>query len=289
MSVYDAAEIHNGRDGDDEVAQRKGVSRYTRVFRVTTTANTDAAAVVLAAMPRLGAVYPGNPRAFLLRRRARNESFSKRVWIVTLAYSTEKELQEDPLADPAETEWNTEQFQRPVFKNKAGQGILNSAGDPPDPPAQRDDSRITAVTNKNLPTVPAWILAYRDAVNDAAFVLDGIAIPKGIAKMQAVRVSKWQERNDIRFRVVTMTMHFADTDDVDWPITFLDQGFREKIAGKLFNIKNDPPPNGDGEEVTAPVPLDGNGVKLANPTPANAVFNDEYVYDLLDFSVLPLT
>ena len=285
MSVVSVDEIHTGRDGDDEVSQKKGVRRYTRVYRVVTNANTDGANVVLAIAPKLGSVYPSDFRAFCRRRRARNESFSKRVWIVTIAYSTERELQENPLADPAETEWGTEQFQRPVFKNKANQAILNTAGDPPDPPAQRDDSRITAVTTKNLAVVPAWILTYRDAVNDAEFQLDGITIPKGIAKIQAVRVSKWQERNDIRFRVVTITMHFAQTEDVDWPITFLDQGFREKIAGEMFRILDD----GDGQEVTAPVPLDGAGAKLANPTPANAHFNEEYVYDLLPFNVLPLT
>lgn len=284
MSLLSIKEIHNGRDGDDEVSKQKGIRRYTRVYRAVTTSNTDDAKVVLAGAPNLGAVHPNDSRAYCRRRRARNESFSKRVWIVTLAYSTEREMQENPLTDPAEIEWATEQFQRPCEKDKDGNGIVNSAGDPPDPPAQRDDSRVTATISKNLATVPSWILTYRDAVNDDAFQLDGITIPKGIAKIQAVRVSKWQERNDYLFRVVTLTMHFAPTDEEDWPITFLDRGFRERIDGVMYQITN----GGDKEEVTAPVKLNGAGRKLEDPPPCG-VFMSYDVYNQMNFSVLPLT
>ena len=61
------------------------------------------------------------------------------------------------------------------------------------------------------------------------------------------------------------------------------QGFREIGYGGLVQIIND----GDGEEVTTPVLLDGNGAVLANPSPATAVFANYQVYEEKDFTVLP--
>jgi hypothetical protein len=44
---------------------------------------------------------------------------------------------------------------------------------------------------------------------------------------------------------------------------------------------------GDTEEVTQPVPLDGAGDVLADPTPSTAIFGNFTIYDELDFSALP--
>ena len=130
MAVISFKKIHNGRDGDDDGKAR----RYTEVYRAVTNSNHDTAVTVLAAAPAFGAVYSGDMAAFCRRRRARNESFSKRVWIVTLAYSTEREIEENPLDDPAIITWDTDPFQKPVVKDRDGKAHLNSAGDPFDPP-----------------------------------------------------------------------------------------------------------------------------------------------------------
>ncbi|KKM87078.1 hypothetical protein LCGC14_1272490, partial [marine sediment metagenome] len=102
MSVDTFNEIHRGRDGADEFSGQKTVTRYTRVFRATTTSNTDEAVAVKghSSCPRIGSIYPEDIRAKCRRVRARNESFSKRVWLVTANYSTEFEAEENPLDDP---------------------------------------------------------------------------------------------------------------------------------------------------------------------------------------------
>jgi hypothetical protein len=297
MVVTSFKEIHDGRDGGGEILRDGSVRRHTRVFRAITDSNTDDDVTVLASAPALGAIHPTDMAAYLQRRRARNESFSKRVWIVSLGYSTEREREEDPLADPIQIEWSTEQFRTPVWKDINDKGIVNSAGDPFDPPAEKDDSRLTATVRVNLVAVPPWILGYQDAVNESEFTVDGVSIPKGVAKMQSVRVSPWQERNDVRYRAVTMLLHFREPlegDDAgkEWHLWLLDQGFREKEwqspgspieNAKMQNIGN----SGDGQPPSMPVPLNGKGVALEQPTVDNTVFLDFEVYKKKDFSILP--
>jgi hypothetical protein len=285
MSVLTFKEIHSGRDADDDVGQRKAaVGRYTRVFRVTTDSNDDDGAVVKASAPSLGVQHPSDPRAFLRRRRARNESFSKRVWIVTCAYSTEFEIEENPLADPADIDWVTEQFQRPFVKDRNGDAILNSAGNYYDRPVDGDDSRWTANVVKNVSAVPTWLLDYRDAVNSDAFVLDGLSVAIGEAKMQAIRISRQQERNDVPYRVLTMTIALNGD---GWAKEELDQGFQEKHPERLNErrqILDD-----QGDPVTTPVMLDGTGQRLQDPEPDTAVYRSHDIYQEQPFSDLPLT
>ena len=281
MSVLTFDEIHNGRDGGDDESQGRLVRRYSRVFRAVTDNNSDDASVVLASAPSYGAVYPKDMRAYCRSRSARNESFSKRVWIVTCLYSTEREIQESPLDDPPSVEWGTEQFQRPFYKDTDGDAILNSAGDQYDPPVEGDDSRWTATLTRNVSAVPAWLLTYADAVNSSAFTLDGIAIGERQAKIQAIRLSPVQERNDIVYRVLTITFHFSS----DWRLEVLDAGFREKVSDEMKRIKND----GDSEWPTVPVCLNGSGAVLENPTPATAKYNTHTLYEEKSFATLPLT
>jgi hypothetical protein len=152
-----------------------------------------------------------------------------------------------------------------------------------------DDSRRVVTVTKNLSVVPAWILTYQDAVNNDSFSLDGITIGIGLAKMQRVSVSPVERRNGITFRVVTFQIHLQKN---GWHLEPLDAGFREIASGSgtggntgLVNILNP----GDDEQPSAPVPLDGNGVSLADPSYTNNVFLDFEVYETLAFSSLPLT
>lgn len=310
MGVTSIKEIHSGRDGAEELGRDdQEVRRYTRVFRVTTGSNYDGWYVISGSpsLPVIGAVYPSDPEAYCRRRRGRNESFSKQVWIVTCAYSTEKELEENPLNEPAEIEWDTEQFQRPYVKDKDGEGIVNSAGDAFDPAVDGDDSRWMATVQKNVAAVPTWLLEYRDAVNEdevtkdnpeGTFEFDGLTIYPNEAKMQAIRISKWQERNDVNYRVLTMRIQFkyderqhgvAEDDAVfkGWSRQTLDIGLRRKDpddATKRIKCLDD-----EGREATSPMRLDGAGAQQADPTPANAKYITDDIYQRQPFAVLPLT
>lgn len=300
MSVSTFDEIHNGRDGVDEVSGEQAVRRYTQVFRAVTTSNNDDAATIRLdpRCPRLGQVHPNDPWSWCRRVHPRNESFSKRVWIVTAAYSSERERDEDPINDPIQIEWRTETFNKVVWQDRDGKGIVNSAGDPFDPPVEVDESRIVADIRVNLLAVPAWILTYRDSVNSTPFKIDNVEMPKGVARVARIYVGPWQERNEIFFRAVALALQFRtpleDDPGKEWHEWTLDQGFRKKTGADggepspgetalRTNITN----TGDSESPTAPVLLDGNGQPLVDPTMDNAVFLPFGVYPEKDFTILP--
>jgi hypothetical protein len=126
-------------------------------------------------------------------------------------------------------------------------------------------------------------MTYQDAVNSSSFVVDGVTIGAGLAKMQNISVSPRQSRNGTSFRTVTFSIHLQKQ---GWQSKQLDAGFRQiGYGGALENIRNE----GDDELPAAPVPLDGSGVALTDPSPSTAVYRTDTVYEAKDFSALPLT
>jgi hypothetical protein len=230
----------------------------------------------------IGEVHPDDAGAWCTTLQV-DPSDPWKGWTVTAEYSTERELAEDPTNDPAEITWGYEQFQKPAVTNYAGQAILNSAGDPFDPPIMIDDSRPHVTISKNLASVPVWIFTYQDAINSSSFTVDGITVAAGLAKMQNITITRGQSRNGTSFRTVTFSIHLQKQ---GWSSKQLDAGFRQvAYNGSRENIRN-----GKDEELpAAPVPLNGAGVALDDPDPATAVYRTDVVYESKDFSVLPLT
>lgn len=281
MSVIFKEEIGSGR----KATNSKGMRSYSRQFRLETTSRSDGPYAVGsdANLPVIGAVHPEDSGAWCISLSVENTEDWK-GWTVTAEYSSERELSETPTSDPALITWNSEQFQRPAIVDQSGNAIVNSAGDPFDPPYMIDDSRRVVTVTKNLTTVPTWILTYQDAVNSDTFTVDGVSVAVGKAKMQSVTVSEVQSRNGTSFRTVVFSIHLEKN---GWLLEPLDAGFRElTYAGDgLQNIRNP----GDDELPAAPVPLDGAGRALTNPSPANAVYGSFTVYETKAFSSLPLS
>lgn len=280
MSVLSFLEIHDGRDGSDQLGKSGVIRNYTRVYRAVTSDDHDDANVVVAhaSCPRLGSVYPYDIGAWCISRRA--SSPNKRLWLVTVNYSSAKEMEEDPNSDPPQFQWSTQQFQRPYVKDRDGKAIVNSAGDPYDPPIEGDDSRWTCTMTRNVNAVPTWLLTYIDAVNSDAFVIDGLNVTAGSAKVQGIQIGPERKRNDISYRQLSITLSFAKT----FAKEVLDAGFRYKDDAERKAITND-----DGSDPSAPVPLDGAGGVLANPTEDNAVYNTHEIYSEQNFASLPLS
>jgi len=273
-----------GEDPDGRSAQNtKGARTYVRKFKLRTTSQADGPFAVgsNASLPIIGNTHPEDANAFCVSLQVENTN-PWAGWTVTANYSDERTIDDTPTDDAASISWGSEQFQKPAVFDLSGNLIVNSAGDPFDPPAMMDDSRRVVTVEKNLAVVPVWILDYQDAVNNDAFTVDGVSIGIGKAKMQNVTVSPRQRRNGTIFRTVTFTIHLQRD---GWLLDILDAGFREKVSGGRRNIKN----NGDGESPTAPVPLDGNGLPIDDPTPTNCVFLQFAVYKTRAFSSLPLT
>lgn len=286
MSLISFKEIHNGRDGGDELSSDgKQVSRYTRVFRGLTDSNTDQATVILGSSlcPNVGSAYPWDGRAYCRRVRPRQESFSKTVWITTCAYSSERELEEDPLNEPAAISWSTANYTRPYYMDKDGQAILTAAGFYFDPPVEGDDSRWGANVSKNVARVPGWLGAYKNAINSTTFSCDGYPVGALKGKLSGIEISEKQTRNDVTFRVLTMRI---DINEGTWIEETLNAGLYEiATPGEQPRKMTDK----DGQEVTEPWPLDAAGAQITNPTPSNATYISSSIYNELNFNVLPLS
>ena len=196
MAVTWARKIWDGREGGGDLS---GSITHTQLYRVRTDNRFDDQVTVLqaAALPFLGQPYPNDPSSYCNSLRARNEGASPYFWTVTATYSNEREASDSPLDDPIEYQWATEQFQEVADTDRNGQGIVNSAGDPFDPPIMRDNSRRTVTITSNEAFVPTWILSYQDAVNSDAINVDGLSVSAGQAKCQQVSVSPIRQRNDV--------------------------------------------------------------------------------------------
>ncbi len=152
-----------------------------------------------------------------------------------------------------------------------------------DPSVEGYDSRWGANVTKNVIAVPVWLGGYRGAVNTDAFSLDGYAVGVRMARLSAITLSKWQERNGVRFRILTMRI---DLDEDTWVKQTLNDGLYEIAApGETATKMGD----GHEQEVTEPWPLDAAGKQIAKPTPANVTYISSRIYKEGPFSVLPLT
>jgi hypothetical protein len=270
-------------DNHGPATNTKGQRSYTRTFKLTTSAKTERAFHVgsHASLPVIGEVHPDDAGAWCTTLQV-DPSDPWKGWTVTAEYSTERELAEDPTNDPAEITWGYEQFQKPAVTNYAGQAILNSAGDPFDPPIMIDDSRPVVTISKNLASVPVWVFTYQDAINLGSFTVDGITVDAGLAKMQDIKIVRRQSRNGTSYRTVTFSIHLQKQ---GWSSKQLDAGFRQiGYGGGRENIRN----SVDDELPAAPVPISA-GAALNDPDPATAVYRTDVVYESKDFSVLPLT
>jgi hypothetical protein len=271
----------------------RGSRSYTRVFKLKTSEKTERAYHVGShpSLPFIGQVHPDDSNAYCTTLTP-DPTDPWKGWTVTAQYADSRPMAEDPTDDAAIISWGSEQFQKPAVFDRNGNFIVNSAGDPFDPPNMMDDSRRVVTVQKNLTAVPAWILDYQDAVNSDSFTVDGVTIGIGLAKMQVVTVGERQRRNGTTFRTVSFTIHLQRE---GWLLRPLDAGFREidigsgsgsgSGSGQLVNIKNP----GDDELPGAPVPLNGSGVALTNPSFSTCVFLPFSVYATRTFSSLPLT
>ena len=258
----------------------KGVRSYTRVFKFKTTDKNDTAWDIGShgSSPRIGdAFYDAWCQSITVTN---TNPFAG--WTVTADYSSERELATDPTNDPAIITVHTEQFQKVAETDTSGDSVCNSAGDPFDPPFMMDDSRRVISFSKNMSGHPSWILSYQDTVNSDVFTVKGVSYAVGTSKLQRVSIGETQTRNGVPFVTVSGEIHCQRD---GWILRPLDAGFREKSGAGMINILN----SVDFERPSAPVPLNGSGVSLSNPTSATAVYGAFTIYNTAVFSALPLT
>lgn len=240
--------------------------------------------------------YDGHPENIYLtarRLRVENQPDSAFHWIATADYSSaplrdrdiDRQLHPDPCDRKAKRIWNTTIYQKAVDRDRFGNAILNSAGDRPDKPPEKDASHWICRVTKNLRTLPTWILDYNDCpINDDDFEIGGIEVSEGCARLYELNIGEEQIENGFSYHVLSYTLEFRKE---GWIEPLLDQGLRIlNDDGELEHITI-ADAHGETSKVSSPCLLDGEGGLLEDPTPDNAVFIDYELYEPKDFEVLP--
>lgn len=291
MSIHSVNETVGARGNVNE----KGVNEYTRVFQVITTAPTVGAVAV-----RMATGIPRRYDAYATATETDNSSLATRIatqqddenpliWEVTVDYgspSTDQDqsgaTEPNPVLRPAVLAWSFQKFQRAVWKDKDNKGILNSAKEFFDPPPEMDDSRpILTITRNQLTYNTAIAIDYQDAVNSDSFL--GFAAGK-------VKVAGISAQSQVEGRYVfwSVTYEFEFRRE-GWKLSILDQGRNKRVGANLTPIlQKDASGNAINVAVSDPVPLDGSGGELSNPTPSTAKFLDFDVYKTMPFAALHL-
>lgn len=306
MSVLTFKEISNGRGGGEQLSGSRSIRRDTRMFHATTDSNYDDAFTVLAhtACPRIGQIHPNDDGVWCRGVRPEQEH-GKRVWKITALYSNAtRDLNEDPaldgLVNVVSITWGTERHTEAADQDVNGKSILNSAKRMFDPLPERDASERVAVVTGNYSLIPVPILDFIDVVNDDDFILDGVPVGKGTAKVNGLSVGKVEQRNEFFYRTVTLTFNIRKEKGVAinvspassdarggkgqmWWKHILDAGFEELVDSEyrpiLVTDELVPP--------TQPWPL-SEGLKIDEPTVDNVVYIHRQVYPQSDFGgVLP--
>lgn len=265
-----------------KAALRSGTLTASRVFQIKTDRG-DKETVVASVLPSIGSQHDVLFNCFCVGVDIDLQENGVE-WICNVQYNDERELGEDPTSDPVFVDWDGEIYTEAIFEDTNGEAITNSAGDYfVDPSPTKEKSHLIARVEANVPSVPAWLMTYRDVTNDAAIVVDGLSVSAGLAFIQRPKVSRKKYRNDYEYRTVNIDIHIHPD---GWKLRPMDVGFREKNASDATQrdqITND----GDNEEPTTPVPLDGSGNALVDPTPSTVVFLEFDIHEEKDFSALP--
>lgn len=286
MAVTSVKEIWNGRNGGIDGQTTSALRRYVRVYRVVTNDPNDGVFTAMNAsdgttsIPALWSAYStpneSDGGAWVTDIRPQQSSQDPRFWEVQVQYDGFV----NPLTAPPQVRWSGGRFTTIAELDINDEAILNSAGCFFDPPPEKDDSRPTVVITMNVASfVPSLAIDYQDAINSDALSIAGLAVTPGQAKVNIEATEQWQLAWN--YWAVTYTIEFQRD---GWAKKILDQGRYQK--GGSTGVM--PCKDSEGQDVTDPVPLNGSGGQLDNPSPANAVYLTFDLYKELPFSALGL-
>lgn len=293
---------------------------------ITDNVNETAATIYATGLlPARYTPFSGNMFATVRRVALHREKQAPKIWRAVVHYSsvplTEKEEEKNSTPNPsnrlAEIEWEATPYQMPLWVSVNGQRICNSAGDDPDPVPEKTDYHWVANVTKNVSVIPPWLLDYPGKVNRFAYTIEGLPVLAKASRLVSLRLSKKLREGTFGYRTITMGIEFRSrrkNGDTELPLApiyeagdFIARSYKindkaappfdlelpdiglhryDFVTGKLTRIKtSDTPP----QNVSQPVPLNGSGQPVANPSLESAYGLTWQIYETRDFSVLPLT
>lgn len=284
----------------DELGQRT----RSREWKVITTDATLGVDEVLAAIPvRRGEIwispYGSHDVGCTCRSIEVKERESPYDWLVVAKFSSkpltsaggqnspnsqtpDQTQQENPLLRPVELRYGSVKERKPLVADRDDTAVLNSAGDPFDPPIEIEEVRETITLTWNTTTwVPGTIRRYANHINGTEWH----GIPEGQAKCTDLTAELRFEQGLLFWRV-TMTVEIwpDDEEGEEWLVKILDAGFREKDptnpdTAPLVPIRDER----TLRPVTKPALL-GNGIHLPRNVPP--VFLTFRPWDYAEFNAL---
>ena len=262
---------------------------YAREFRVVTDdPRYDPAEIGSAAgIPLLWSRHPVDVVCFCDKISVKRLKSSREVWTVTATYTNKVDEDDEPEDNPLNRPWKLS-WTSQAFTHVAHQGIkletvkadgttilgrparvegpiVNSAGDQFDPPVEIESSNWQFTAKKNVAVVPAWLMGYRDALNDAQIQIAGIIFEEHELRINGMSIGEYTYENDVGF--FPFEVQVAQKKET-WVRDLLDQGTHQITT---INQAGTPTVarlrvvDGKGQHVTEPVRLDGQGVQLVPP------------------------
>jgi hypothetical protein len=280
-----------------------------RAFDVDFTENDPDFKPLVAAMYATGVpvpweCLPGYPWSYVVGYSAKASESGPLSVKVLVNYK----IYEDPLAVPPVIRWSFAS-ESDVLESGCRPGspstimpVLNSAGEPPDPPMMKEYRDLLLQVTVNRSGFDPLIAAkYIDAVNSDTFF--GFAAGKvkcrrfDADQLRAAGLVYYQL--NFEFQIRTFASDVLDVGDVGWNRRFLDQGYRELVPQDDGSLRltdigswldeydtDDVLTKSTFKPVSKPVPLDGAGRALADG--AEKHFIEIQDFDQLPFSVLGL-
>jgi len=238
---------------------------YRRVFHVLydSVSNTAFQAAHASGIPKVLDEHPDDSTAVCETPHADRNAEQPMLWTVECNYATpsgrsDTYSQIDPMDRDAEVSWEFWEIEEPAEKDKDGVAILNSAGQPFDPPVMRTVQFPVFVVTRNEISLNAITLQlYSNVVNSSQFAIGSLVAAPGQAKLK-VRNAQYIREAQYSYWRITYEIAFCFTTPEGWQAKVLDQGTMSKqwdgTSMKLADIKDFM-----GTPVSAPVLLDGNG------------------------------
>lgn len=259
-------------------------------------ANVGPQAVMgMAGVPRIWDTYANgseaDDRLFCISKDAkrRNSPKDKKLWFVTCQYQTltptQKERKKNPLQRRPEVSTGGSIFSAICDRDIFGEAILNTAGVPFDPPAERDDARIALTVTRNFPgtydTPAIDTFAWINRVNSTAWR------GAGAEEVKIMDIQQTFESEEFETAGIALEVEF-------WRSTVF---FEYNPHGWQLELENlsrmELDANGDLDVDNAravPYPLDQQGRFITDPStlPGAAITVDRKRYFTANFNQLGL-
>lgn len=299
-----------------ETSQRtmQGGRRYQELFRAISNAGDTDNESNVRAHPNCpfvgqsvfydGDQYWANEIEVTRARESRIEFLARVNWTNQLN-QLDLEWDTAPTERIARYEWSTGSYMVAMYRDMQGKTILNSAGDPPDPPPEVPHGFSICTVTRHVPQTPPWITKIKYRINESPFVVDGMQVAKGCGRIEDVRVSDWKQWGNVLYRTLTLEIAVREPEEVvgtlydggtdtqatsrqGWDLLQFNQGLNE-ISG----FRNNEPVKQrillDSELAVDPQALDLQGKRIKDPEPGDYIHYRWQQHRYFDFNQLPLS